>query len=655
MNKVNEFNTIDSLDLMSKEELLDFAKKTISGGVALSFNGKRTAQVIERKVMPRCVQISKSLSFGIEKNQGKNIIIDGENLQAMVTLYKYKGQIDLILTDPPYNTGNDFRYNDKWDTDPNDPDLGNIITLEDGSRHTKWIKFMLPRIQMMHSMLKQNGVLAICIDEREFFHLGMLLNEVFGEENRIGIINWQKTYSPKNDAIHLSSATEYVLVYTKDKSLAKTYLLPRSESANSKYKNLDNDIDLWASGDMQAKDFSNVSYFGIQSPFTGRLFYPEENRHWRFKKSDIKTYLELYNVKYQEIIDPNSKSTAKSLVIKGTKVIDGELVTPTTELEAAIINANKRIKIDPLPKLIFLKNGLGVPRIKRYLKDVKKGMVPLTFWADEEYEEVFELGNESWGYEQSGHSQTGINELDYIIGKGHNFETVKPLKLMEKIIQLWCPSNGIVMDPFAGSGTTGHAVLELNIVSDSARNFILIEKGEAEDKYAKSLTRERIKRAITGERVDKSGNVKLLEEPIENGFEFWILQQKVDAETILQMKRNELIDVITTSHWEVENRKSTSVITRIDNPEYQYLVGKNILNEGFFIIWNGKDSVGELNNKTYMEIFEEAKKEGVTSPFHVYARYQVYQTEKVNFYQIPDKILMHLGLTENSDRYNNEE
>lgn len=240
------------------------------------------------------------------------------------------------------------------------------------------------------------------------------------------------------------------------------------------------------------------------------------------------------------------------------------------------------------------------------------------------------------------------------MGKGHDFQTVKPLKLIEKIIQLWCPSNGIVFDPFAGSGTTGHAVLELNELSGTRRNFILIEKGEDDDKYAKTLTRERIKRAITGERVNKAGELQILEQSISNGFEYWELDKKVDAKAILEMKRDELIDIIITTHWEDDRRRATSVIDRIDK-DYKYLVGHNILNEGFFIIWNGEDSVGELNQKTYMELLEEAKKEGVKFPFHVYARYQVYQTPKVKFYQIPDKVLMHLGLNENSDRYNNQE
>lgn len=656
---------INSLEMMTKEELLDFAKKMINGGVTLSFNGKRTAQVIERKVMPRIIKVDKELSFNDSGSNCKNIIIDGENLQAMVTLYKYKGQVDLIVTDPPYNTGKDFRYNDKWDTDPNDPDLGEIVTIEDGSKHTKWMKFMLPRIQMMKSMLKQNGVLAICIDEREFLHLGMLLNEVFGEENRIGIINWQKSYAPKSDSTHLSSATEYVLIYSKNKELSKTGLLDRTKSMNSKYKNPDNDPDgLWRGDNPTASRRTEKDRYAIQSPFTGALHYPGSNS-WRNTKKNMKEYLESWGSKYVE--KDLKDGRAKALVIKGAVIPD----IPQTQnldnnpviyfegtIDDSILKTEKKaLKVrnsKTMPLLYFLKDGYGRPSMKRHLRFVKQGRVPLTYWANDDYDELFELGIQSWNYEESGHSQTGIRELDYVLGKGHNFQTVKPLKLIEKIIQLWCPSEGIVLDPFAGSGTTGHAVLELNDIAETNRSFILVEKGEEGDKYAQTLTRERVKRAITGERVNKDGTVEVLEEALAGGFEYWVLDKKVDAKAILEMKREELIDVIITSHWEDDKRKSTSVIDRI-NKDYSYLVGKNILNEGFFIIWNGKESVGELNQTIYMELLAEAKKEGVNTPFHVYARYQVYQTSRVKFYQIPDKILLHLGLNENNDRYNNEE
>lgn len=656
---------LNSLEMMSKEELLDFAKRMISGGITLSFNGKRTAQVIERKVMPRIVKVDKSLSLnenGIGKN---NIIIDGENLQAMVTLYKYRGQIDLIVTDPPYNTGKDFRYNDKWDTDPNDPDLGEIVTLEDGSRHTKWMRFMLPRIQMMRSMLKPEGVLAICIDERELFHLGMLLNEVFGEENRVGIINWQKSYSPKNDSTHLSSATEYVLVYSKNKEGVKTKLLDRTEEMNSKYKNPDNDpAGLWRSDNTIARRKTEKDRYAIQSPFNGSLHYPGSGS-WRNTKKNMKAFLEGWGSKYVE--KDIGDGRPKALLIKGAVAPDiptdqnldnNPVVYFEGDIDKAILEAEQKATYirdnKVMPILYFMRKGYGRPSLKRYLNQVKQGKVPLTFWADEDYNELFQLGCQSWEYEESGHSQTGVVELDYILGKGHDFQTVKPLKLIEKIIHLWCPSNGIVLDPFAGSGTTGHAVLELNDITDSERKFILIEKGEADDKYAQTLTRERVKRVITGERVNKDGVLEKLEDELPSGFAYWVLDKKVDATAILKMKREELIDVIITSHWEDDKRKATSVIERIEN-DYKYLVGKNILNEGFFIIWNGKDSVGELNQKTYMELLAEAKEKGVNTPFHVYARYQVYQTSKVRFYQIPDRVLMHLGLNENSDRYNNEE
>lgn len=653
-----------NLELMSKDELVNFIEKMVERGVSLSFSGKRNAQFIEKKVMPRQVKIIKKLSY--KEDIKKNILIEGENLQAMVTLFKYRGAVDLIVTDPPYNTGNDFRYNDKWDSDPNDPYLGELVKLEDGSRHTKWMKFMLPRLQMMKSMLKPGGVLAICIDDRELFHLGMLLNEVFGEENRIGIINWQKTYSPKNDNKHLSSATEYVLVYTKDKESVNTNLLERTDKMNSIYKNPDNDPEGdWTSDNPCAKRVTEKDRYAIQSPFTGSLHYPGAGS-WRFRKLDMKKYLEKWGVDYSEKSIKDGR--ARALVIKGANIPDipegqnldtqpvVELIMEKNEVLCKVSDiVQKKNETGVLPDIFFLKNGEGRPRYKRHLSQVQQGRVPLTFWADEDYDDLFMLGCQSWSHEESGHSQTGIKELDYLMGRGHGFTTVKPLKLIEKIIQLWSPNDGIIMDPFSGSGTTGHAVMELNHLTDSERRFILIEKGEGNDDYTKTLTRERLKRAITGERIDKDSTLKILEEPfINEGFEYWQLKNKVDAETILKMRREEMIDVIITSHWEDDRRKTISSIIRINNDNYKYLIGRNMQDEGVFIIWDGKDSVGHLDTETYNQILEEVKSENIKHPYHVYARYQIYQSDKVRFYQIPDRILMHLGLNENSDRYHNE-
>ena len=167
-------------------------------GIVMNYSGRTAPWQIIRQVKPKLSRILKEYSVGDEQSQCLNEIWEGENLSTMVTLYKYRGQVDLIVTDPPYNTGEDFRYNEKWDKDPNDPDLGDLVAREDMSRHSKWLKFMTPRIWMMREMLKPGGVIAICIDHREIFRLGMLMDEIFREDNRIGIINWQKAYSPKN-------------------------------------------------------------------------------------------------------------------------------------------------------------------------------------------------------------------------------------------------------------------------------------------------------------------------------------------------------------------------------------------------------------------------------------------------------------------------
>jgi adenine-specific DNA-methyltransferase len=519
---------------------------------------------------------------------------------------------------------------------------------------------------MMKAMLKSSGVLAICIDDSEIFHLGMMLDEVFEERNRLGIINWQKTYSPKNDSRHVSSATEYVLVYAKNIEEAKTGLLNRTEDMNAKYKNPDNDPDgLWTSGDPCARTPAERDRYAIQSPFNGALLYPGTGS-WRFAKKDMKTYLEKWGSKYVEKDIGDGRS--KALVIEKAPV---PLIPPDQNLDnnskvifsgnipLEIRNAEKKaIKIRDngvLPQLHFLKDGYGRPRIKRYLNQVKAGKVPLTFWADEDYDELFQLDCQSWEHAESGHSQTGINELDYIVGKGHNFTTVKPLKLFEKIIQLWCPPNGTILDPYAGSGTTAHAVLELNYTTGSDRKFILIEQGSPEnsDKYAKTLTWERVKRAVTGERVDQDGTVKKLEEPLGGGFTFQILTGRIDGKVIMSMKRDEMVDLIVATHWDT-GKKNNINLQRIDEKGYLYCVGKNVVDEGYFIVWeNSGKNVGALDYITYGKIVDEAKKAKLKTPYHVYARYEVYQDKKnVVFYKIPDKILAHLGLNENSERFN---
>lgn len=654
-------NNSRAYDEMSREELIALIEQP-EQGVRIIFSGKATARAIARSVRPRVMKRLNEYSVGLPEEQADNLLIEGENLQGMVSLYRYRGQVDLILTDPPYNTGNDFRYNDRWDEDPNDPDLGELVSADDGARQTKWMRFMWPRLQFMKSMLKPGGVLAICIDHRELFRLGNMLDEIFLERNRLAIINWQKSYAPRNDNTHVSTSTEYVLVYANDTDLAKTRLIPRTNDMNARYRNPDNDPqEDWASGDASATGFDThrKMVYKIQHPFTGELLWPSDGCHWRSEKQQMKEWLEGWGSVYEErwIDDGNEyldKNTGKvtriaALVLKGARFDKGVPKGPARTLQVARQKARAIYERGNWPKLYFTDSGKGGPRLKRYLKDVKAGKVPLTYWADDDYDSPLNLGSQSWAHEQSGHTQTGLKELNAIVGRGHNFETVKPLKLFTKIVQIWCPPRGLILDPFAGSGTTGHAALWLNKNANSSRRFILIEQGRPErgDSYARSLTANRLRRVITGRWT--AGRT----EPLGGGFDFITLRARVDAKAVLAMERELMADTVIASYYDAQ-RRGGPLLVRVSDERCRYLVARNGENEGFFLIWDGPGKSPVLDASRYEAIVVEAKTMHLAPTYHVYARFNLYQSDDVRFYQIPNRILLDFGLSEASDVFNNQ-
>lgn len=631
-----------SFEGLSREELIELLVARREGGIRIDFSGKENARKIARLVRPRILRGVKKYSAGSEEDQAANSLIEGDNLQTMATLYRERGQVDLVLTDPPYNTGNDWRYNDRWEDDPNDPGLGELVGPDDLSRHTKWMRFMWPRIQMMKSMLKPGGVLAICIDQRELFHLGQMLDEFFGQQNRLAIINWQKSTSPRNDAKHLSAATEYVLVYAKDSEKAETGRLPRTESANRRYKNFDEDPKgRWREHDLSARTSSEKDEYGIQSPFTGAIYYPPGSYAWRFPKRKIKGWLEEWGSRYVEEDIGDGRGAA--LLVKGGKPDD----LPSKAQKAA----KKRLDDKPWPYVWFGLDGTGGPRVKRYLESMKKGMVPTTYWADDDMDEAIVLDSTSWDFEESGLSQTGVKELNAIVGKGHGFETVKPLKLFSKIIQLWCPADGLVLDPFAGSGTTGHAVLDLNKQAGTSRHFIVIEQGRPErgDSYARSLTAKRLRRVVSGDW--ESGS----QDPLGGGYRFFALDKKVDAEALLNMEREDLAELIIASHFDATARQRDSLVGISQGDRFDYLVARNAGGEGFFLIWNGTNNESHFTEDAYAACAAEAKKAGLAPRYHVYARLNRFQTGNVSFYQIPDRILMDFGLDLRGEPYHDDD
>jgi len=641
-----------TLQELSREELIELIETQRSDvGVRISFSGKNDAGRLARLVQPRSARKVMNLCIGPELDQARNQVIEGENLQAMVTLYREKGHVDLIITDPPYNTGSDFRYNDRWEEDPNDSNLGEFVTEDEAGRRTKWMRFMLPRLRMMKAMLKPGGVLAICIDHRELFRLGQMLDELFDERNRLAIINWQRSYSPRNDQQHVSTATEYVLVYARNEELAKTQLLARTEAMDARYRSPDGDPKPWKPSDAGGPGAATHQgmVYGVQSPFTGVIHYPPPGSCWRSDKRDMKTWLAQWGTDYVEKPLNDQAALAKVIGCKPDDAPRNKALVLAEDVAKSSKRARAVLAAGTWPQLLFGRDGTGKPSLKRHLENIKQGRVPTTFWSDEDFDNALHLGTVSWGHEESGHSQTGIRELDAIVGRGHGFETVKPLKLFSKIIQLWCPSHGLVLDPFAGSGTTGHAVLQLNAQAGTQRRFILIEQGRPErgDTYARSLTAQRIKRAVTGNWA--AGKMA----PTGGGFRFLALQNKVDAKALLAMERDEMTDAVIASHFDSSRGGGPGLIT-MTHDGYEFLVARNTDDEGFYLVWRGAHAQPVFDKAVYETIVAEAKRAKLKPRYHVYARFNLYQSDDVAFYQIPNRILMDFGLSVAADAFNNE-
>jgi adenine-specific DNA-methyltransferase len=530
----------------------------------------------------------------------------------------------------------------------NDEGLGNVVLENDLDRHTKWAKFMFPRIQVMKEMLRDSGVLTICIDDRELFNLGKMCDEVFGEKNRIAIINWQKLGGPQTYT-HVSPATEYILVYAKNLEKTKTGLMPRSEEYLNKFKNPDKDPrGTWVVGDPSSQTPTFSMVYAIQNPFTGEIHYPPRGC-WTFAKPKMKKFLEGWGSEYQEVDIKDGKSPA--LLIKGFLTKNLENPIQDLAIQASSKKAYEVLEKGPWPKIIFSHGGKGKPQQKRYLADMKEGHIPIIWWGKEDYENPIELGVVSWDLAQSGTTAVASSEISRSVGRGHGFETAKPLKLLNKLIQLWCPPNGLVLDPFAGSGTTGHAVLQLNKETEAERKFILIERGfnikeedKEENNYCRTLLQNRLKAVITGKWADGKQH-----EPVEAGFRFLKLEKKIDALLLLQMERKEMIDAVIESYGGNTDEDVTKLNSRTN---FKYLIAKSRNKEGIYLIWEGKDKENNFTYQTYRQIVEESKNAELRPVFHVYARKNLYQNDNTRFWKIPDQILIDFGVDVKSEPFN---
>ncbi len=393
-DKKNEifFNEILAKDeitkLLEEKVLTNFEKHTVDGKVAVDgFNRDEHGTIKD------------------------NLLIKGNNLLALHSLEtEFRGKVKLIYIDPPYNTGNDsFGYNDRFN-------------------HSSWLVFMKNRLKIARELLSDDGVMFVQCDDNEAHYAKVVCDEIFGRENFVTNVIWQKKFSPQNDAKWLSDNHDHILIFAKNKEIWRPHLLPRTKEMNARYSNPDNDArGDWTSADISVKTYNASCDYEITTPF-GRKVSPPIGYCWRLNKE-----------KYKEYLDDN--------------------------------------------RIWFGKDGKGVPRIKRFLSEVKDGITSMSIWTHKEV----------------GHNQDAAKEMKEI-GFGGMFSTPKPEKLLQRILEISTKPNDIVLDYHSGSGTT------LAVAHKMGRQWIGVEQMD----YIKNLPEARLIKVIEGEQggISKAVNWK---------------------------------------------------------------------------------------------------------------------------------------------------
>ena len=446
-------NTVRAID---KDVLMqEINAKVVDDGqerYQFTWPDKRKAVVLANAPIAKTLRFEKDKSVGRDGTPGgtdsENIYIEGDNLDALKLLQEtYLRKVKMIYIDPPYNTGNDFIYEDDFSQKAEDYAENSGQTDEEGNRlvqnsesngrfHTDWLNMMYPRLRIAKDLLKENGIIFISIDDNEVENLKKICDEIFGSKNFIAQLIWERAYSPKNDARFISNSHDYILMYARDIEQFIVGRLPRTAEANARYKNPDNDPrGVWKASDMSVKTYNAACDYPITAP-SGRVIEPPTGRCWSLSKNAFLERLQ-----------------------------------------------DNRIWFGP--------NGNGVPAIKRFLSDLKNdGMAPTSI--------LF--------YKEVGHSQEGAQEVAKLLDGGF-FNGPKPIRLLRRLLTLANLNNDdIVMDFFSGSATSAHAVIQLNASEvNSKRKFILVqlpeeteEKSEAYKAGYKTICdigEERIRRA----------------------------------------------------------------------------------------------------------------------------------------------------------------
>lgn len=427
----------------------------------LNWMGREKATKSVKEVVMKILREDKSLSYG----SGDNVLVHGDNLEALKALLPfYAGEVKCIYIDPPYNTGSAFEHYD------------------DNLEHSTWLNMMYPRLKLLREFLREDGSIWISIDDREGAYLRVICDEIFGRQNFVSNISWQRTYSTRNDAKGIVNEVEHILVYSKREGW-QPKKLARTEEMDGKYKNPDNDVESWKSTDASAPGAATHQgmVYAIQNPITGTLIYPPFGRCWSYDQS---TMFSLMN-EWAEYELKDISDDLKRAEICGVNVDDVRknvnAIMLAKPLEESRKRAEELLKNGPWPKLYLMKKGKGGLARKTYLSDV--GGAPPT--------NLFE-------YKDVGHTDEAKKEVLKVFDGQSPFATPKPERLIKRVLEIATDEGDLVLDSFLGSGTTAAVAHKMG------RRWIGIEMGE----HAKTHCAVRLKKVVDGEQGGISKSVK---------------------------------------------------------------------------------------------------------------------------------------------------
>ncbi|WP_439423906.1 site-specific DNA-methyltransferase [Segatella copri] len=401
----------------------------------------------------------------VDFDNTQNLYIEGDNLDVLKCLKEtYLHKVKMIYIDPPYNTGNDFVYEDDFAQSSEEylansgqfDEQGNRMFTNaesNGRFHTDWLNMIYPRLKVARDLLTDDGVIFISIDDNEVENLRKVCDEVFGEQNFIATLIWERAFAPKNDAKFISSSHDYIVMCAKRIENFKIGRLERTQEANARYSNPDNDPrGVWTSGDMLVKTYNKSCDYPITTP-SGKIVNPVPGRCWRFSEE---SFLE--------------------------KVKDN--------------------------RIWFGPEGNGVPRVKRFLSELKfEGMAPTSILFHKEV----------------GHSQEGSKEVTALFGDKGVFDGPKPVRLLQRLLTLAnLDDNSIILDFFSGSASTAHAVMKMNAEKQKHCPFIIVQLPEHISEKKKEqgyetvceIGKERIRRA--GKKIKEES--PLTTQDLDTGF-----------------------------------------------------------------------------------------------------------------------------------------